>query len=373
MRRFFGALVFVVCFFSTALAVDPASTSGFTTVTKGSGPPTGVPTLTNADSAPNYWDQTNSRLYVWSGGSWNVVTPVAPLSLTNLKGSHSPVLTLVQNDPTNGVAASFSGVLTLGGDVDVVRQAAGTLAVFNPGGPGNAAAVRIYNTADGTFPANAEWLEVRYDPNLADSGGWVIRPKASGTGVGRTVSMVSALGGAFVNLKGNDNMDLGANHIGISCPLAFDRSGYVIYYNGVALTGHGMLHTRVDGKFAAQSSLQTSIAAISGANTSPYFTDTAATLSVDVWVNIVTAGSSSLNETVTFTDDHGNPQTFTIPMTNAAGATTASPLTATGYYYGRALVRAKDYNGGSVVVVETGTSPTSHDGGAVISEIQGVP
>lgn len=220
-----------------------------------------------------------------------------------------------------------------------------------------------------------EWLEVVYDDAVPDSGGWKILPRASGSGTQRALSIRGPSDSSCkINLHANNNIDISGNHVGMPCPLAFDRGGYVFYMNGVALQGYGTPASRASGAFFSASSLQTGIAALaSGTSTiSPYNTDTAATYRVECWVNIRNAGSSSLTWTVAFTDDRGGAQTFTVPFTNASGTRTTSALTATGYYYGEVLIRSQDYPSGTVTVSEAGTSPTSHDGGAVILQVQGV-
>lgn len=141
--------------------------------------------------------------------------------------------------------------------------------------------------------------------------------------------------------------------------LSIGSNGTVATYGGTSTAGMGVAPTYASGTFAAQSSLQSSIATFTpGAN---------GTFSVKVWMNIVTTGSASLNVQVTYHDENGASQTQTVPLTNSSGTTSAGAVSAQDTYYGTAVLRCDNQ---AITVKTVGTAATSYDGGAYIEQGQ---
>jgi hypothetical protein len=130
-------------------------------------------------------------------------------------------------------------------------------------------------------------------------------------------------------------------------------------YNGVVTAGHGVEAIYASGTFATASSLQTSIATFTPAATGTFV--------IRYWMKVKTLGSMSINAQVAYSDEDGAGQTQTIPLTNLAGTTTGSAVTATSTYSGEVIIRASN---AAITVKEVGTTATSHDGGATIEQIQ---
>lgn len=85
------AVILVLTSAGPARALNPASTNGHQTVSAGSGTPTGVPTLTNADTAQNFFDTGANKLYVYNagwqqvgvGGNYSLDRAVASVAVSN--------------------------------------------------------------------------------------------------------------------------------------------------------------------------------------------------------------------------------------------------------------------------------------------------
>lgn len=267
------------------------------------------------------------------------------------------------------IAASVVSTFATNGIIYGTVDTAGNINLYNQTN------LRLYNSVDNpSNPVNAEWLNITYRSTATgatfDNGGWMLSPQSSGTGQKRSIALGDD--NAFYTIKQNYNTNIGGylTHLGIDVQTAFDKGGYVSYYDGILLHGAGIWDTRGSGTYSGASTLQGSVCATTP---SPYSDSYQVTgcFSVDVTLHVRTAGSASLNETVSFTDDMGVAQVFTIPMHDSSGTDHGgTPITSAGWYYGHALVCATDYGGTAIVVSQTGTSPTLHDGRAVVSQMQ---
>lgn len=95
----------------SARAISPSATTGHLTVTRGAGTPTGVPALTNADQAADYFDTSANRFYLYNAG-WQQVGGVG-VSLLAKETSNS--FSVTGSGETSLYAVSIPGN-TLGTD-----------------------------------------------------------------------------------------------------------------------------------------------------------------------------------------------------------------------------------------------------------------